>query len=95
MAQIIGYFEDDIVLTEGPFVICDPCGNGWRIEVELKGHKCPVLPDASIYRIEERLGLHGKTNNQKQAEMVCDTLNRMVRDGKIVLDGKIWVHKKG
>lgn len=91
MAQVVGYFEDNVVFTEGPFVICNPWGNGWRIEVEMKGHECPVLPDMSIYPTIERLGLKGKTHDMKQAELVCDLLNQMVRGKRIVLIGATWV----
>lgn len=93
MAQVINYFSNDIVFAEGPFVICNPLGNGWRIEVELKGHCCPVLPDSSIYVTERSLGLVGKTWDKSLAEKVCDELNEMVRDGKIVLSDKVWVEK--
>ena len=93
MAQAIEYYDNDVVLTEGPFVICNPHGNGWRIELELKGHKCPVLPDTTIYTIMHNLGLDGKTHNQKKVETVCDALNAMVKDGKIVLVGKCWLPK--
>lgn len=92
MAQAIGYWDDNVVFTEGPFVICNPLGNGWRIEVELKEHHCPVLPDLSIYHLKKQLGMTGKTMNVELAEGVCDTLNQMVQDGKIILNGNLWVH---
>lgn len=93
MAQVVAYFEDNVVFEEGPFVICNPLGNGWRIEVELKGHHCPVLPDLSIYKIREKLGWGpGKTEDRELAERVCNALNQMVRDGKILLRGRIWVY---
>ena len=93
MAQTIGYLEDNVTLTEGPFVICNPLGNGWRIEVELKGFECTVLPDASIYEVMKNLGLCGWTNDKEQAEMVCDVLNLMVQQGRIVLEGNWWIRK--
>ncbi|OHB20220.1 MAG: hypothetical protein A2939_03370 [Parcubacteria group bacterium RIFCSPLOWO2_01_FULL_48_18] len=92
MAQVIGYFEDNVVFTEGPFVICNPLGNGWRIEVELKGHHCPILPDLTIHKLKERLGMSGKTMDRSLTERVCNTLNRMARNGEIVLNGNSWVH---
>lgn len=92
MAQTVGYYQNNPVFTEGPFVIVN--ANGWRIEVELKGHHCPVLPSTSIYRITEKLGLHGKTDDKEQAAMVCDALNSMVRASAIVLtDWGSWVDK--
>lgn len=93
MAQIVGYYEDNVVFTEGPFVICNPHTNGWRIEVELKEYMCPVLPDLSISKPLLKLGMPGKTMDKALAERVCDTLNQMVRDGEIVLDDRLWVHK--
>lgn len=89
MAQEVGYHEDNVAYEQGPFVIVH-C-NGWRIEVEFKGHHCPVLPDSSIYKITEVLGLPGKTNDKALAAAVCDTLNQMVADKLIQLAGKVWV----
>ncbi len=91
MAQVIGYFENDVTFEEGPFVICNPCGNGWRIEVEQKEYHCPVLPDMTIYPIKDRLGMRYKTNDHSLAERVCDSLNEMVRNDQIVLSGRCWV----
>jgi hypothetical protein len=91
MAQVVGYFEDHVVYQEGPFVISNPLGNGWRIEVEMKEHRCPVLPDLSIYRLMEQLSLKGKTNDQAEAARICDQLNRRVLAGRIVLLGKSWI----
>lgn len=90
MAQVVAYFDDDVVFEEGPFVICNARGNGWRIEVEQKGCKCPVLPDISIYRY---LGESVKWPLREDAEAVCDQLNKMVKEGKIVLDENVWVVK--
>jgi hypothetical protein len=90
MAQIVGYYENDVKYKEGPFVICNPLGNGWRIEVELKGHYCPVLPDLSIYPIIRALGLNGKTHDKNLITRICDALNRMVADGEVVLVRKMW-----
>ena len=92
MAQIVGYFENNVIFTEGPFVLVDACG--WRIEVELVGHKCSVLPHISIYKIREQLGWGlGKTENMELAIRVCDQLNQMVRDGEIILKDNIWMAK--
>jgi hypothetical protein len=91
MAQVVGYFEDDVVYAEGPFVICNPMGNGWRIEAELKGVNHPVLPDTSIYELKRSLGLNGKTMDRSLAERVCDQLNKMVCAKQIVLSNRQWV----
>ena len=96
MAQVVRYFQNNPVFTEGPFVIVNI--NGWRIEAELietelKGHLCPVLPALSIYSIMKKLGLQGKTNDKEQAAAVCDALNGMVRAGAIVLHNGWWVDK--
>jgi len=97
MAKGIGYMEDfrdeahrAEVFSEGPFVVCQ-VGDGFRLEAELVGWKCPVLPDLSIYPIKERLGLLGVTRDESLAATVCDQLNRMVREGLIVRDGNDWV----
>jgi len=56
MAREVGYFQDcepnDPIYDEGPFVICNPLGNGWRIEQ--RGKTCPVLPDIEVYDILKR-----------------------------------------
>jgi hypothetical protein len=94
MAQEVGYMDNNVTYTEGPFVIVYV--NGWRIEAELKGHKCPVLPDVSIYHLaamSER-PLH-KTENKSEIEMLCNWLNREA-DSKypnshIKLEGNAWI----
>jgi hypothetical protein len=91
MAQIVHYWDNDVAYSEGPFVICNAMWNGWRVEVELKGHHCPVLPDISIYPVMKKLGLNGKTLDQDKAARVCDRLNEMVREGCIALVGNAWV----
>ncbi len=92
MAQMVGYSENNVVFTEGPFVVV--YAGGYRIEVEQKGHHCPVLPHSSIYEIERRCGLNGKTLHQEQAVKVCDLLNKMVEMKEIVLVENTWVSKE-
>lgn len=93
MAQIVGYFENNVTFTEGPFVLVYI--NGWRIEAEHLMADCPVLPDSSIYEIKNGLGwTAGKTEDKALAIKVCDELNKMVVRGEIVLDGKVWRKKK-
>lgn len=93
MAQVVGYFQNNVTFTEGPFVIVER--NGWRIEVEQKGCNWSILPDSSIYKIvERRFGLCGKTTDRSLIEKVCDGLNQMVRDSAIVLSPHgTWVSK--
>lgn len=91
MAQQVGYYENNVEFTEGPFVIVN--AGGWRIEVELKEHHCPVLPDSSIYRLcGDRLG-HPltKLHFYESAVELCDWLNQEVERGTIVLNGRGWI----
>lgn len=53
-----------------------------------------VLLDISVYKYIERVfGLVGKTNNEYLVETIVDRLNEMVKEGKIIKDGAIWVMK--
>lgn len=96
MAQVVGYHEDNVVFEEGPFVAVEV--GGWRIEAEFKGHKCPVLPDFSIYRLLAREGKHGgkyPTSDLGTAQIkeTVDWLNQLVKDGEIRLwNGTTWVY---
>ena len=85
MAQSVGYYQDDVTFSEGPFVICNPLLSGWRIEAQIVGSGTPVLPDRSIYDIlSKSMYGTGKWNDRATAEAACDWLNRLVREGKIV-----------
>ena len=91
MAQFVRYFENNVEFKEGPFVLCNPLGNGYRIEVELKGHNCPVLPDSSIYSFLERSGYNNdKTWDKASTENKVDFLNSKVRIGVIVNENGVW-----
>jgi hypothetical protein len=90
MAQEVGYFKDNVIYEEGPFVIVNAMFNGWRIECELKGHKCPVLPDWTIYKLLDNWNCPGKTH-KKEAVRICDMLNDQVILGKIVLKDRCWI----
>lgn len=84
MAQEVHYFENDVIYEEGPFVMTQI--NGWRIEVELKGHRCPVLPMTSIYQMLKENGLYdGKTDDKEKVVKAVDWLNEQVRKGNIIL----------
>jgi len=90
MAQIVYYMENNVEYTEGPFVLVE--AGGWRIEVELKGHHCPVLPDISIYKLLEAHRLYsGKSDDQQKVANVVDWLNGQVRLGRIALQGNRWL----
>lgn len=96
MAQVVGYFEDfhteerrAEAYSEGPFVLVNV--NGWRIEVEYEDAPHPCMPDSSIYKLKRKLGMEfGKTHDKQLAESVCDALNRMVKDGRIVRTESGW-----
>lgn len=95
MAQVVGYFEDNVVFTEGPFVIVNPLDNGWRIEVDRPGSVCPVLPDGSIYDLIKRVfDFEGKTTDKAQIEVICNYLNELVKLGRIVPRGGSWIYSK-
>ena len=88
MAQDVGYYDNDVTFTEGPFVVVYV--NGYRIEVEQKGSRCPVLPDKSVYGYCERQKFFcHKMQERKLIAETVDVLNQMVRGGKITL------HEKG
>ena len=89
MAQAVGYYDNDVTYTDGPFVLVNAMGNGWRIEVELKRHTCPVLPDASIYRLLRSYKLQDhKSRDKTEIERSVDWLNNKVKDGSITeIDG--------
>jgi hypothetical protein len=96
MAVQVGYFEDfhtpeeeAEAYREGPFVIVN--ANGFRIEAQVVGHKCPAMPDLSVFKLREQWGYRlGKFDRDKATEL-CDRLNEAVREGKIVLNGKHWM----
>lgn len=89
MAQTVGYHEDNVTFTEGPFVIV--YAGGWRLEVEVLGHHCPCMLDTSVYRMLKReRGRWGKTNLET-AKADCDWLNEQVRLGRIVREGAVMV----
>jgi hypothetical protein len=84
MAQRIGYFEDNVTFTEGPFVMVN--AGGWRIEAS-NGQEAgcnAVMPDLSIYRLAKDWGYEGKRSNPALMEPIVDRLNEWVREGKIV-----------
>lgn len=92
MAQAVGYWDDGVAFTEGPFVIVN--ANGWRIEVEVLGSRCPCMPDGSVYRmLEQERGRWQKTDRKTAADD-CDWLNEQVRQGRIVRDGAIMIAKE-
>lgn len=95
MAQIVGYFENDVVYVEGPFVVVQI--NGWRVEVAMTGQRCPVLPDVSIYNLykKEKGENLTKYNSLKQCVVAVDWLNEQVRNKNIVLEGAVWISYQG
>ena len=91
MAQIVGYMDDEVTFKEGPFVLTNPLGNGWRIECQIRISGTPVLPDISIYRLlDKHLGHSGKWPDKAPAVRACDFLNQRVRDNHITRVGDTW-----
>ena len=94
MAQIVGYFDDDVTFEGGPFVLTNPYGNGFRIECQpphgVDKPDCPCLLDLSVYRWIENFTNwgQGKTHNRELAVSVVDQLNGMVKDGLVKRDDK-------
>jgi hypothetical protein len=88
MAQVVGYWQDNVTYTEGPFVVCGaPIGGSRRIECEEKGHFCPVVVQPSIYRLlEARM-----PNFRSQRCEAVDLLNELVRKGEIIERDRLWV----
>jgi hypothetical protein len=85
MAQVIGLWEnlkeDDY--TEGPFVVAPINGPGdCRVEVFMRGRKCPVLPDQTIYNYFKRHSckLRGEPST---IGPIVDALNVLWADGII------------
>ena len=90
MAQEVSHYEDNVTFTEGPFVISNPLGNGYRIEVDLKGHPCPVLPDCSIYRLLGEHGFYAGKCPRKEIAKIADWLNEQVLLERIVCQTNGW-----
>jgi hypothetical protein len=91
MAQKVGYFEDNVVFTEGPFVMVN--ANGWRIEVSsgaTQGCNC-VMPHTSVYKLAGTLGYKGKSSDADHVAGIVDRLNSLSRTDHIVQTGNCWV----
>lgn len=100
MAQIVGYYENNVEYKEGPFVATHMDDSGdYRLEVENKrsGKGCPCLPDSSIYDFirASKLPFMDTRGRWAEVEACVDHLNRMVREGKIVLDVRGFWRMKG
>jgi len=90
MAQQVAYFANNVVYTEGPFVH----SSIGRIEVEMPGHHCPVLPDPSVYYLldaERRDYHHGAKVGIEKLGPVIDFLNQQVIMGRIQLKNRLWI----
>ena len=102
MAQIVGFFEDfdtpereAEAYSEGPFVVVNALGSGFRIECEVRGGKCPVLPDTSVYKYAEAWRRNIlKTDNLDAIKDTCDWLNTRVKAEDIILVGRTWVSRE-
>jgi hypothetical protein len=98
MAQIVEYMQENVRYEEGPFVVVhlpnNPylhLGPGYRIEAECKYDNISVLPHSSINSIMQQYGSGGKFREKKYALLMCDLLNRMVHERKIVLRRGNWI----
>lgn len=92
MAQVVNYYENGVVYTEGPFV-CTNLGTTYRVEVQCVKPQhpgCPVLPDSSIYNLLDDEGFNTGHMNLKGCTKIVDFLNNLVREGKIVLSSDGW-----
>jgi len=92
MAQVVGYYQNNVEYEEGPFVITS-LSNGYRIEVEMPGHHCPVLPNTCVYTVMKRLGMDGWSPKEVAAR-VCDHLNAMWASDLIILEDKTYCVSK-
>lgn len=92
MAQVVGYYQDHVRYKQGPFVICNAQGNGWRIECEQKNSTCPMLPHTSVVNlIRIRFKLEGKSRDRDFVARICDQLNEMVTKKEInLLNSRVW-----
>lgn len=92
MAKVVGYCQnndfDTTIYDEGPFVACQ-LPSGYRVEVALSGHRCPVLPDLSIYKVCD---VYKKTMRgfKEDVSGTVDFLNGLVKAGRISPDEKGW-----
>lgn len=88
MAQIVGYWQDNVTYTEGPFVLCGSPhpGSVSRIECEAKGHHCPVMVQFSIYQMLDAK----RPGWRKDKCAAVDWLNEQVREGAIILRDRTW-----
>ena len=91
MAQEVAYCEKDIFFSEGPFVIM--FAYDWRILVESKGDRYPIIPNQSIWRFaNDMLNPFESFEFKEDAEELCDWLNEQVELGAIKLNNKNqWV----
>lgn len=86
MTQIVGYYEDDVTFTEGPFVLTTLHGPGdCRIEVD-HGGKCPVTIGREIRDLlvaHFRLGNRPLRGPVEALAPYVDWLNAEFKAGRI------------
>lgn len=94
MAKVVGYYEDDVVFGDEPFVLTNPLGNGFRIEAQIPAcGGTPCLPDVSIYELLKKSPFGtGKWRDLETATKACDFLNEQVKKGIIFLD-HVWRYR--
>lgn len=95
MAQVVGYWEDNVVYREGPFVVVElGDGDDYRVEVENKTSekKTPCLPDSSIYFF---LNFSQRTRGRlEEVTRTVDFLNQNVKNGCITCREGTWLRDR-
>lgn len=90
--HVVGFWSDDTSFPYGPFVLCT-FGGYYRIESEMKGHKCPVHVHYSIHRfLNNQEGYWMGNTRRRIKEPFVIMLNEMVERGEIILQDSVWVH---
>jgi hypothetical protein len=95
MAVKVEYFTDidqqPDMFSEGPFVMVNALGQ-WRIECQMVGGHCPVMPSSSIYDLLRIEGIHyAKSSDELAVGRTVDWLNARVKEGVITLrNNRIW-----
>lgn len=94
MAQEVGYFEDNIVYTEGPFVVTCVGSCSYRVEAEKKGGICTILPHISVNFHMKNRGTMLTCTTRENAHAQADYLNDLVSAGTIVNVDSEWQYQR-
>lgn len=78
-----------------PFVVASFKDEVYRVECEWKNRKHTALPHESVYALMRELGLKwGPTMRKEEVQGTVNTLNLLVKQGAIILQGPCWVVKE-